>query len=255
MKLEVLHGAFGYSKRNLLFEDVCFSLEQGQILSVLGQNGVGKTTLLKCVTGLLPWSSGEVRIDGERLTGRSLCNEMAYVPQAKGNAPAFTVLDMVCMGRTKRRPFYAMPTEKDWEVSLQCIARMGLAGLEHRLCSQLSGGQLQLVYVARALASEPRMLLLDEPEAHLDFKNQRQMMHQIAALAASGEVGCMINTHHPDTALAFSDLTLMLGRHDYVFGETAQVMNPAHIRRFFDVESYLIDLRDRQIDKQALVFI
>ncbi|MGI2297584.1 ABC transporter ATP-binding protein [Paenibacillus sp. GXUN7292] len=255
MKLEVENGSFSYTKNKMVFKEINFALGKGQVLSILGQNGIGKTTLLKCLTGILPWSSGQIRIDGKVASGKLQFKDIAYVPQAKGNAFPFTVLDIVCMGRTKMLHFYSMPSDKDWDISMQCLERLGLKGLENRLCTELSGGQLQLVYIARALASKPKLLLLDEPEAHLDFKNQRHIMCLIAELAQSGEISCIINTHHPESALEFSDLTLILGQKEYVFGKTSTIMSEDNVRRFFHIDSRIIDLSDRNIDKKAFVFI
>ncbi len=255
MRLEVVNGAFSYTKNEMIFSEINFTLGKGKVLSILGQNGIGKTTLLKCLTGILPWSSGQIRIDGKVASGKLQFKDMAYVPQAKGTSFPFTVLDMVCMGRTKMLNFYAMPSDNDWAISMQCIERLGLKGLENRLCTELSGGQLQLVYIARALASKPKLLLLDEPEAHLDFKNQRHIMHLIAELAKSGEVSCIINTHHPESALEFSDFTLILGQQEYVFGETSMIMNEDNIKRFFHIDSRIVDLSDWHINKKAFIFI
>ena len=138
---------------------------------------------------------------------------------------------------------------------MQCMERLGLTGLENRPCTELSGGQLQLVYIARALASQPKLLLLDEPEAHLDFRNQRHIMRLITELTESGEISCIINTHHPESALEFSDLTLILGKQEHVFGKTSTTMNEDNIKRFFHMDARIIDLSDWNINKKTLVFI
>ena len=174
MKFEVINGSFGYGSAAIL-HDVSFSLEGNQVLAVLGPNGVGKTTLLKCMMGLLKWNRGETRIDGlamDTMSHSRIWKRIAYVPQSKGISLSYTALEMVLMGRSARLGLFAQPSREDMAIAEKAMEEVGITFLKDKQCSRMSGGELQMVLIARALCTQPEMLILDEPESNLDFKNQ-----------------------------------------------------------------------------------
>ena len=173
MIFSVKNGQFGYGEKKIL-QDVSFSLNESEVLTVLGPNGVGKTTLLKCMMGLLSWENGETLIDGKpmRLMKTSeIWQKIAYVPQSKGIALSYTALEMVLMGRSARLGLFSQPTKEDYLATEEALEQVGITRLAKKQCSCMSGGELQMVLIARALCSKPEMLVLDEPESNLDFKN------------------------------------------------------------------------------------
>ena len=181
----VENGSFSYSNRTIL-QNISFSVSDGEVLCVLGPNGVGKTTLLKCMMGLLKWSSGRTLIDAvpkEQYSQRDLWKRIAYVPQAKGSTFGFTAFDMVLLGRSAHLGTFEQPKAADKQIALHAMEETGILWLKDKLCTEMSGGELQMVLLARALAVQPEMLVFDEPESNLDFKNQLIILDTIYQLA------------------------------------------------------------------------
>lgn len=238
--LSVQNGSFSYSKDKPILNDVNFSVQSGELMAILGPNGAGKTTLLRCIMGMLKWSEGKSMLGGEdirSMPASKLWQKLAYVPQAKSASGAFTVFETVLLGRSSRLNVFSAPKKEDMEKAEQALERLGIFELADRKCSALSGGELQMVLIARALASEPEILILDEPESNLDFKNQLIVLDTISALAQSG-MACVFNTHYPAHALSRADKSLILSKGgSYVFGETAEVLNRDSIRTAFGVDA------------------
>ena len=254
MTLEIINGSFSYTENQKLLENLNLHLNEGQILSVLGQNGIGKTTFLRCLTGTLRWRSGYALYNGKKLEGISKAANIAYVPQAHPVTFPYSALDMVCMGRAKSMGFFNMPSKLDRKIAMDSLARVGMQHLAYRKCSRMSGGQLQLVYIARALAGYPELLILDEPESHLDFKNQSLILNIITGLVSKNKIACIINTHHPEHALRISDYTLLLGEKGlYTFGKTQHILNEENIYKYFDMKVKLIDLKTLGVNQKTFV--
>ena len=176
MKLTVEQGGFSYRRSGPeIFRDINFSVDSGEILAILGPNGAGKTTLLRCITGMLPWSEGWSLLDDQPIRNMrpgQLWSRMAYVPQARGAATAYTAFETVLLGRSSRLGAFSAPGKADLRKAEEVMDLMGITALAEKKCSAMSGGELQMVLIARALAAEPQVLILDEPESNLDFKNQ-----------------------------------------------------------------------------------
>jgi len=243
VKFEVRNGCFAYREgARQILNGVSFALEPGELTAVLGPNGAGKTTLLRCMTGLLPWRSGASLIDGEDIRAMrraALWRRLAYVPQARGTASALRVKEMVLLGRSGRLSALSQPSREDARKAGEAIERLGLEGLRGRLCSQLSGGELQMVLIARALAAEPEMLVLDEPESNLDFKNQLIILETLSDLAAKG-MTCVFNTHYPSHALQRAHRSLLLGRDgSWRFGASDSVITEKSIASAFGVRAVI----------------
>ena len=242
MNLTVHHGSFFYQKDTPIFNDINFSVDSGEILAILGPNGAGKTTMLRCITGMLKWKQGCSLLDGEpihSMTPKKLWSHMAYVPQAKGASSAFTTFEAVLLGRSSRLNAFSTPKQEDLKIAGDVMEQLGIAHLTDKKCSAISGGELQMVLIARALASEPQVLILDEPESNLDFKNQLIVLDTITRLAQQG-MTCIFNTHYPAHALQRSHKSLILSRGgDYVFGNTASVVTEDNIRKAFGVDAII----------------
>src|SRR5258706_8354025 len=201
----------GYSDRTV-GRNLEVALTTGEVLALLGPNGGGKTTLLKTLLGLLAPKAGEVRLDGAALSSRTVRERarlIAYVPQTHVATFAFSVEAVVLMGRTAHGDLFARPTSKDRKVAAAMLDRLGIAQLAQRPYTMISGGERQLVLLARALAQEPQFIVLDEPTANLDFGNQGKVMREIRGLASSG-LGVLFTTHDPKHALRAADRAYLL---------------------------------------------
>ncbi len=201
----------GYPDR-IVGRQLDVSLATGEVLALLGPNGGGKTTLLKTLLGLLKAKAGEVRLGGKRLGDYSIrerARVIAYVPQVHIGTFAFTVETIVLMGRTAHNTLFSRPSARDREVDHGVLDRFGIASLADRPYTMISGGERQLVLLARALAQEPRFIVLDEPTASLDFGNQGKVMNEIRSLAKSGH-GVLFTTHDPNHALRAADRAYLL---------------------------------------------
>lgn len=182
------------------------------MLALLGPNGGGKTTLLRTLLGLIPPLAGEVILGGHplgRLPARERARLVAYVPQTQASAFAFTVGDVVLMGRTAQAGPFSRPAARDRDAAAAAMARLGIAHLAGRPCTEVSGGERQLALIARAVAQDARAVVLDEPTASLDFGNQGRVMREIDALAAGG-LGVIFSTHDPNHAARHADRVLLI---------------------------------------------
>ena len=235
--LEVHDLSCGYAGVPVM-EHVGFAVERGDVLAILGPNGVGKTTLFKTVLGLLPALGGKVLLDGETLDTRPDGPQMrrvAYVPQAHAPAFAFTVGEMVLMGRTALMGAFATPSEKDREATCRVLGELGLAELYERPYTQISGGQRQMVLIARALVREPDVLVMDEPASSLDLGNQARLLTCVRDLAGSRGLAVLMTTHSPDHALLVANKALLFGAEDGPrFGTVSEVLNAHALSRAYD---------------------
>ena len=242
MNLTVHNGTYFYNAHTPIFRDVNFSVDSGEILAILGPNGAGKTTMLRCITGMLRWRSGESLLDGDPIRTMSpgtLWSRMAYVPQAKSASAAYTAFETVLLGRSSRLGAFSTPGPEDLRKAREAMDRLGIAHLAQKKCTAISGGELQMVLIARALASEPQILILDEPESNLDFRNQLVVLDAITELAQQG-MACIFNTHYPAHALQRADKSLILSRGGhYEFGPTSAVVTQENIRSAFGVEAII----------------
>lgn len=257
MIFEVQNGSFGYGKEKNIIENISFRIGEGSILSILGSNGIGKTTVLKCMMGFLKWRCGKSLLNGQDINSipvKKLWQQIAYVPQAKGSTFSFTGLEMVLIGRSPHLGAFAQPGGKDVFLAQNALREVGAYYLKDRLCSQMSGGELQLVLIARSLAGNPKLLILDEPESGLDFKNQLIILELIKSLTREKKLSVVINTHYPMHALQISDYTLILNKGcGYVYGDTKRIINEENMRAAFDVNVFIDTIEVNNVEYNDII--
>ncbi len=210
--LSVERVTFRHGHGAPVLEDVSFSLVSGEVVSLVGPNGAGKTTLLRCTLGLLRPAVGRVCIDGRDLATlphRAAARLVAYVPQATQNAEPIRVRDFVLMGRTAHLGLLDMPAAIDRAIALAALERLGIEHLADRLVTAISGGERQIVLLARALAQQADILVLDEPTASLDYGNQLKVLDAIRRTVTDGHA-VLCATHAPDHALLLGGKAALL---------------------------------------------
>ena len=235
MILEGRRLTIGYRDR-IVGRELDLTLARGEVLALLGPNGSGKTTLLKTLLGLIAPREGEVRISERALARYSLRERarlIAYVPQAHVATFAFTAQAVVLMGRSAHSGLFSRPTSADLMAVMSALQRLGIASLATRAYTMISGGERQLVLLARALAQEPQFILLDEPTASLDFGNQGKVLREIRALAAAGH-GVLFTTHDPNHALRVADRAYLIRDGARIAeGVTSDVLTRATLERLY----------------------
>ncbi|MCC8140421.1 MAG: ABC transporter ATP-binding protein [Lachnospiraceae bacterium] len=238
MRLRIEDLACGYPNKTLV-EHIDFSLSEGEIVCVLGPNGVGKTTFFRTVLGFLPRKAGGIYLDDREIstfTTRQLAREVAYVPQTKSPAFEFRVREVVAMGCTPALKPFAVPSQKDYLFCDEILDRLKILHLRDRIFNELSGGEAQMVLIARALAQQPRLLMMDEPTSNLDFGNQVRMLQCICQLAEDG-IGIIMTTHFPDHAfLCSTKVALFTQEKGCVYGDADEVLTAQSLSEAYHVE-------------------
>ncbi len=229
----------GYGHK-LIGSHIDLDLQLGQIVCLLGPNGSGKSTLFKSLLGLIPLLGGQVVLQGRDLklwSRPQLAKTMAYVPQASDGVFAFQALEMVLMGRSAFIGHFGAPSKQDRILAHQALERLGIESLAHRPYTQLSGGEQQLVLLARALVQEPKVLILDEPTASLDFGNQLRVLQHIKALKQQG-LAIFLCTHQPEHARRVADTVILFKKGQVVAqGPTASCLRVETLAELYDLST------------------
>lgn len=250
MILKVENGCFSYKNADRqILKDISFTLKPGDMAAILGPNGAGKTTLLRCIMGFLKWNSGQSFLNDRPIASmpaRELWKSIAYVPQARGTVSTGTALETVLIGRGASIGLFSKPSQTDLLAAEQAMERLNILHLAEKRCSEISGGELQMVLIARAIAANPKVLILDEPESNLDFKNQLIVLGAMSALAQDG-ITCLFNTHYPAHALQRANKALLLTREGtHLFGDAHSVVTEENIRAAFGVKAVIGEVETPQ---------
>lgn len=237
---------FSYDGTRTIFSNVSLSLNRGEIFCILGPNGTGKSTLLRCMINLLDYKKGSVYIEEKDIMSmerEEMAKRVAFVPQGYQVAFPYTVLDYVLMGRAPYIPAFASPTEEDTRIAFDSINEAGIMHLVNKPVNEVSGGEHQMALIARALAQKPDILLLDEPTSHLDFGNQMQVLSLIERLKEKG-ITIVMTSHFPDHAFIISDKVGIMKEGAFsMIGPAEEVVTSESLK-----ETYKVDVRVEYIE-------
>lgn len=243
-KLSIRNASFGYNIKETVWEDINIDIEDGECLCLLGPNGCGKTTLFNCINNNYRLRSGEVLINGKNVanfTPVELARTMGIVFQEHSAPFPYTSLEVVRMGRAPHLGLFSSPDQKDTEMAYFIMEELGIAHLAGKRYTQISGGERQLVLIARTLCQEPEMILFDEPTSHLDFKNQAMVLRTVKKLTQKGMTTVM-TSHSPNHVFKMNAKVVMLGYHGMVAqGSVEEVMTEENLRKTYGVDIRIYD--------------
>ena len=245
--MEVKNISYHYHVGGEVLKDVNFTLEQGQFLAILGNNGVGKSTLLKCLNKILKADSGELLLDGEsilQMSNHQVSRRIAFVSQTVPNTQ-MTVHDVVMLGR---RPYMKWGfTEKDHQIVHSAMDRLNLESLRGRFLNQLSGGERQKVMLARALAQQPKLLLLDEPTSSLDIHNQYQVLEIVRELCHHDGLTAVVVIHDLNLALRFCDRFLLLRQGQVYANGDYRILTPEALKAVYQIDGRVVEVENQRM--------
>ncbi|MCR5666940.1 MAG: ABC transporter ATP-binding protein [Eubacterium sp.] len=246
--LELRDVSCGYKsakgKGEAVLKHVNLTMKEGEIWCILGHNGVGKTTLYKTILGLLPAFGGEVIIDDEKasdMTRTDLAKKIAYVPQYHTPPFSFRVIEVVLMGRNVYVSAFGSPSKEDEQIAMQALESLGIAHLKNRPYTKISGGERQLVLIARAIAQQPKFLMMDEPTANLDYGNQVRIIRQMKELARQG-IGILFTTHHPEHAFyCEANVAAVINEEEILTGASDDVVDESLLSKMYGIDSVVME--------------
>jgi iron complex transport system ATP-binding protein len=256
MKLDVYGVGYYYDAAETSgFNNISFSVEDGEVMSILGPNGCGKTTLLKCINSLIKIGKGNIAIDNKNLSGlprAEIARAIGYVPQLHQPAFPFSVLDTVLVGRAPHLGLLESPKPNDLKIAEQSLETMGIYHLKDKPYTELSGGERQMVIFARVLAQQPSLLLLDEPTSHLDFGNQIRVLRIVGSLAATG-LPIIMTSHFPDHAFLVSTKVALMKQGEFLdIGTPDGVITDSNLEKVYNIKVKVINV-DSGVNRKICV--
>lgn len=249
--IQVKNASFCYGNKKI-FKDINLEINQGEVFCVLGPNGCGKTTLLSCILGSLELKEGNIFINGieiKNIKPKDLAKSIAYVPQIHERTFPYKVKEIVLMGRAHQTTIFSAPTKLDMEIALESLDKVGILDLAEEPYTQLSGGQCQLVMIARALAQKPKIIVMDEPTSHLDFKNELLILETVADLVKNENLSILMATHFPNhtyyfeskkinTAVALMDNGILRE-----YGCPDDIITEDNVLKTYQIDSKIINMK------------
>jgi len=245
LKVKGLSG--GYIKKKDIVHDISFTMEAGDVVCVLGPNGCGKTTLFKMLLGFLPRSTGTILLGDKEVkkqSQREIAKQIAYIPQAHTPAFNFKVMDMILLGRSAHILPLGSPSGEDYRIANDAMKMLNIEHLSQKDYTKISGGERQLVLIARAICQQARVLIMDEPSANLDYANQQLIMKTIAKLSEEG-FGVLISTHSPDHPFRLANKALLMkGGRCIGFGKTEEVLSSGSLKDAYGINIEVVQVED-----------
>lgn len=240
--LKVENLEFSYSNSEKILNGMNFEVKTNEVLCLLGPNGCGKTTLLDCLIGLNKPSAGTISIDGtptSKMTSKKIAYNLGYVPQSIIASFDYSVIDYVVCGCAPYLKMFKRPGKKEYAKAYGSLEQMNITHLKDKSYAQISGGEQQLVCIARVLTQAPDFILLDEPTSHLDFGNQIKVLKLIREMSTQ-HFGIIMTTHNPDHALLMNGKTVIMKKSgEYIYGNTAEIVTQKSLRKLYGVDLFL----------------
>lgn len=245
MTIEVQSLSFGFPGKSDLLQNISFSAKKGEVLCLLGPNGTGKTTLLRCLLGIFRTGSGSIMLggrDAKTMSIKEKFRQMAYVPQHTVGSFSYTVFEMVFMGRNPHLDYFSHPAVTDAAITNKALDQLNIAHLAERFFDELSGGERQLVLIARALAQQAELLIMDEPTAALDYGNQVRILKLIQSLARAGYT-IIMSSHYPSHAFLVANKVLLMQNGKLLdSGHPDKVVTAENLTRLYSTEIRVADI-------------
>lgn len=242
MEINLIDLVCGYPSTDIL-GPINLSLRTNEICCILGRNGIGKTTLFKTIMGFISAKQGCVVVDNKNICSvdaKELARYISYVPQAKNYSYQYSVLETVLMGRACHIKTYESPSAKDYEIATAMLDKLSIAHLTNKLYFELSGGEQQIVLIARALAQESNFIIMDEPASNLDYENQKKVLDVLKKLSNNG-IGIIMSSHSPDHAFYCGTTVVMITKDKRIIsGKNDQVLNSKHLKEVYGVDVEII---------------
>lgn len=235
MIVDVRDVEFGYNHASTI-KNITFSVEKGDILTILGPNGVGKTTLLKCLNRVLAHRSGTILLDEKPLESYSrkeIAKKIGYVAQ-RGSLSGMTVFDSILLGRKPHIQWDA--SDKDLKITGKVIELLGLEQLSLRKINEISGGEYQMVQIARALVQQPKVILLDEPTSYLDLKNQHVIMSILQKIVTVKHMAAIMAVHDLNQAIRYSNKFLIMSHGEFLAAGGKEIITPEIIKQVYEID-------------------
>ncbi len=247
MEVEIVNVGYAYRGYKELFKNVSFRIRSGEIICILGPNGIGKTTLLNCMANLDIPSKGKILIEGRNMNEMSpqeVARVISFVPQTIAPSFDYKVIDYVVTGCAPRIGIFQRPKKEDYIIAENAIEQMKIGHLREKEYTKISGGERQQVSIARAIAQQPEIILMDEPTAHLDYGNQVKVLRVIKDMAKRG-YGVAFTTHSPDQALLLKCKVAVFNEiGEFFFGDYKDVLTEDFLRSMYGVDLHLYNIED-----------
>lgn len=245
--IEMRNVTFSYKNKKTILRNINLSVKQSNILTILGPNGVGKTTLLNCILRNVLDFSGNINLFGKdikQFSPKEYASIIAYVPQFSQLSFDYTVEEFVLMGCTPRKTFFAQPQLNDYNIVYKSLTELGINNLRYCHMTEISGGERQLVYFARALVQQPKIIVLDEPTSSLDYSNQYKLLNNLKYLNTLGYT-IILTSHNPEYAFMLGgDVAMLFKEGDFIYGCVEELMTEEHL-----TEMYKIDIKVKYISE------
>ncbi len=248
LKLEVKNISCGYGKKTII-KDLSFTIKTGETFTILGPNGVGKTTLFKAILGFIKLQKGEILIDGKdisRINRKEYAKYIGYVPQAHTPPFPYKVIDVVLMGRNPHINSFSQPKKADYLIAVESLSKLGIEHLKDRDYTEVSGGERQLALIARALAQNSQLLIMDEPTSNLDFGNQIKVLKYINEISKDNKA-VLMTTHYPNHVFLYSTKVGTINNSsEFKVGTPETIMTEKNLKDIYNVDVKIISSENKK---------